>query len=75
MRAINNRIRMLERTLVSLVLEEGESAADILRARRRRRLEAVGHPFVHEPRGSWALSECRRISLADVLSGRSRKQA
>jgi hypothetical protein len=70
MRAISNRIRRLERTLVELVLEEGESAADMLRARRRRRLEAAGQTSVDAPHRSWTLSECRNISLADVLSGR-----
>jgi hypothetical protein len=75
MRAISNRIRKLERTLVEPVLEEGESAADILRSRRRRRLEAAGQPFETQPRRSWALSECRRISLADVLSGHYGEQA
>jgi hypothetical protein len=59
MRAISNRIPRLERTLVPPVLEEGESAADILRARRRRRLEAAGQPFVHEPRRNWTASACR----------------
>jgi hypothetical protein len=75
MRAISNRIRKLERTLVEPVLEEGESAAAVLDARRRRRLEAAGQPFETQPRRSWALSECLRMSLADVLSGRYREQA
>lgn len=72
MRAISNRIRRLERTLVPPVLAEGESAAAILQARRRRRLEAAGHPL---QRRSWTPSECRKVSLADVLSGRYREQA
>jgi hypothetical protein len=73
MRAISNRIRKLERTLVPPVLEEGESATDILRARRRRRLEAAGLPSDPQPRRSWRPSECRKVSLADVLSGRYRR--
>jgi hypothetical protein len=40
MRAISNRIRRLEKIVAPPVPEEGESAADVLRARRRRRLEA-----------------------------------
>jgi hypothetical protein len=70
MRAISYRIRRLEKIVASPVPEEGESAADILRARRRRRLEAAGLPFEDERRISWTLSECRRVSLTDVLSGR-----
>ena len=73
MRAISNWIRTLERTLVPPVLEEGESAADILRARRRRRLEAAGLPSDPQPPRSWTPSECRKVSLADVLSGRYRR--
>ena len=75
MRAISNRIRRLERTLVEPVLEEGESAADILRARRRRRLEAAGQTLEDAPHRSWTLSECRKLSLTDVLSRRYREQA
>jgi hypothetical protein len=69
MRAISNRIRRLERALVPPVLEEGESAAEILRARRRRRLEAAGLPFVEEPRIRWTAAQCR-----DILSGRYREK-
>ena len=70
MRAISNRIRRLERTLVQPVLEEGESAADILRARQRRRMEAAGLPYVEEPRIRWTAAQCRNVSLVDILSGR-----
>jgi hypothetical protein len=58
MRAISYRIRRLEKIVAPPVPEEGESAADVLRARRRRRLEAAGQPFVDQQRRSWTLSEC-----------------
>src|SRR5258708_3967298 len=75
MRAISNRIRRLERTLVPPVLDEGESAADILRARRRRRLEAAGLPFEEEPRIRWMATQSRNVSLVDILSGRHAEKA
>jgi signal transduction histidine kinase len=74
MRAISNRIRRLVRALVPPVLEEGESGAEILRARRRRRLEAAGLPFVEEPRIRWTAAQCRNVSLVDILSGRYREK-
>jgi hypothetical protein len=74
MKAISYRIRRLEKIVAPSVPEEGESAADALRARRRRRLEAAGQPFVDQQRRSWTLSECRNVSLADVLSGRYRER-
>ena len=70
MRAISNRIRRLERMLATPALEEGESAADILLARRRRRLEAAGQTVVDQPRKSWTGPPCWAVSLFDVLSGR-----
>jgi hypothetical protein len=74
MRAISNRIRKLERIGTPPPQDEGESAAAVLDARRRRRLEAAGQPFVDQQRRSWTLSECRNVSLADVLSGRYREK-
>ncbi len=70
MRAISNRLRRLEKTIAPPVPEEGESAADIFRARRRRRLEAAGEPFVEDPRIRWTAAQCRNVSLVDVFSGR-----
>jgi hypothetical protein len=70
MRAISNRIRRLEKTFVPPVLEEGESMADILRARERRHKEASGEPYVEEPRIPWTEAQCRNVSMVDVLSGR-----
>jgi hypothetical protein len=70
MRAIGNRIRRLERIGASPPQDEEEGAAAVLDARRRRRLEADGQPFEPQPRRSWTPSECRSVSLADVLSGR-----
>ena len=75
MRAISNRIRRLERTLVPLALAEGESAADILRTRERRRAEASGEHFVEEPQRHWTAAQCRNVSLADILSGRYHDKA
>ncbi len=76
MRAISNRIRRLESILATpLAQDPGESLAAVLDARRRRRLEAAGQPFVDQLRRSWTLSECWKVSLADVLSGRYREQA
>ena len=72
MKTIIRRIRTLERILVPPVIEEGQSAAEILRARRRRRLEAAGQPYPPEPRRSWTGPPCRAVSLVDVLRGRYR---
>ena len=73
MRAISNRIRRLERIVAPPPQDEGESAAAVLDARRRRRLEADGQPFDPRPRRNWTPSECRKVSLADILSGRYRR--
>jgi hypothetical protein len=74
MRAISNRIRRLERILVPPVLEEGQSAAEILWARRRRRAEAAGQPYPPEPLRSWTGPPCWAVSLVDVLRGRYRDE-
>jgi hypothetical protein len=73
MRTIGNRIRKLERRLAPPTPFEGESAAAVLDARRRRRLDA-GQSCVDQPRRSWTPSECRKVSLTDVLSGRYREK-
>jgi hypothetical protein len=74
MRAINTRIRRLERIVAPPLQDERESAAAVLDARRRRRLEAAGQPFVEEPRIRWTPAQCRNASLVDILSGRYREK-
>jgi hypothetical protein len=73
MRAISNRIRRLERILVPPLDERGNLVA-VLRARRRRRLEAAGQPDVHEPRRDWTAPPGWGRSLIDVLRSRYRNQ-
>jgi hypothetical protein len=50
--------------------EEDESAADILRARQRCRMEAAGLPYVEEHRYAGRLLNVGMLSLVDILSGR-----
>jgi hypothetical protein len=75
MRAISNRIRKLERIVAPPLQDDRESAAAVLDARRRRRLEAAGQPFEDEPRKRWTGSPCRTVSLFDILSGRYHDKA
>jgi hypothetical protein len=80
MRAISNRIRRLERTLLPPpVQDERESLADVLDRRRRRHLEAAGLPVEDEPRETWtpygrnvsrlSFLRQRHHALARVLQG------
>jgi hypothetical protein len=48
MKALKRRIRRLEQRLAPQPASKGPSAVDILRERRRRRLEAAGQP-IEEP--------------------------
>ncbi len=50
MNAIGRRLRRLEDQLKPRVNEHGETAADVVRSRRRRRLEAAGLPYEDRPR-------------------------
>ncbi len=49
MKAIGRRIRKLDEQAKPVVNECGETLVDVLRARRRRRLEAAGQPFDDRP--------------------------
>jgi hypothetical protein len=72
---ITKRLRRLENPVASGEVQ-GPSAADILRARRRRRLEAAGLPY-EEPRVDPAFyANGRRPTWAEVLrSARARRCA
>ena len=50
MNAIGRRLRQLENQVRPRVNEHGETLADVIRARRRLRLEAAGLPFGERPR-------------------------
>jgi hypothetical protein len=70
MKAIDRRLRkQLEDSFAPREDEQGESLAELIRERRRRRVEARGEQFEERPLES--LTDERPLSVADVLrSGR-----
>ena len=76
MKAIDRRLRRLQERLAPQENEEVRRLVELLRERRRRRLESSGEPF--EVRACEALTddENRPLSIADILrSGRRRVAA
>ena len=70
MKAIDRRLRRLEESFAPEENEQGESLADLIRERRRRRLEASGEPLEDRP-CEVIYDEDRPLSVADILrSGR-----
>ena len=69
MRAVIRRLHRLETTLVPKVDPEKPSPADILRERRRRRMEATGKNYEEEELdwGSLCLPPGTRLSVRDTL--------
>ena len=57
--AIGRRLRRLEDQVQPGVNERGETPADVIRARRRRRLEAAGLPFEQPSRENFAGTRSR----------------
>ena len=73
MKAIDRRLRRLQESFAPQEDEQGESPAELVRARRRRRLEASGQPFESRPWEGFADHQIRHLSVADILrSGRRR---
>jgi hypothetical protein len=62
-KAIVRRLRRLEDQARSIMNERGETLAEVVRARRRRRLEAAGLPFDDGPLVTFAGD----LSLAEII--------
>jgi hypothetical protein len=72
MSAIDKRLRRLEAGFAPREDEQAESLAELVRERRRHRLEASGEPLEVRP-CDFILDQDRPLSVADVLrSGRRR---
>jgi hypothetical protein len=71
--AWNNDAALDDTVLNRPLQDERESLVAVLRARRRRRLEAAGQPYADGPQRSWTGSPHRALSLTDVLRGRYRE--
>lgn len=63
MKAVVRRLRRLEHQARPIVNERGQTQAEVVRARRRRRLEAQGLPFEDRPRESFAGA----LSIAEII--------
>jgi hypothetical protein len=65
-KAIDRRLRRLEEQGKPQVNERGETHAEVIRARRRRRLEVAGLPYEEPPReifvGARSRSEIMRLA-------------
>jgi hypothetical protein len=76
-KAIDRRLPRLEDQARPIVTDRGQTPADMLRERRRRRLEAAGLPFEELPQeafaGAQSLSEAIRMGRKWALeSGHTR---
>jgi hypothetical protein len=67
MKALKRRIRRLEQRLAPQPASKGPSAVDILRERRRRRLEAAGQPFEEPAPAQVAGGSGRPRSVVEIL--------
>ena len=73
MKAITRRLRRLEERLAPQANEHAQRAADIIRERRRRRLEAAGLPFDDLDWKRITAATGPRLSIAETLRmGRQR---
>ena len=76
MKAIDRRLRRLEESFAPQDNEEVRHLVELLRARRRRRLEVSGEPFQVRPFERLSDDQTRPLSIADILrSGRRRVAA
>jgi predicted RNase H-like nuclease (RuvC/YqgF family) len=76
MKAIDRRLRRLEERLAPEENEEVRRLVELLRARRRRRLEVSGEPFEVRPCERLTDDQTGYLSVADILrSGRRRVAA
>ena len=67
MKALKRRIRRLEQRLAPQPASKGPSAVDILRERRRRRLEAAGQPFEEPAPAQLTSGAGRPRSVVEIL--------
>jgi hypothetical protein len=67
MKALKRRIRRLEQRLAPQPASKGPSAVDILRERRRRRLEAAGQPIEELAPAQVASGAGRPRSVVEIL--------
>jgi len=67
MKAMIRRLRRIEARLAPKADVASERAAELIRERRRRRLEATGQPYEELPWYTVALQPGRRLSLAETL--------
>jgi hypothetical protein len=67
MKAIDRRLRRLEESLTPQENEEVARLVELLRARRRRRLEASGEPAESWPYERLTNNQTRHLSVAEVL--------
>jgi len=67
MKAILRRVGRLEQRLVPKVDLASQSVADIIRERRRRRLEASGEPFEDLPPARVSAAPGRYLSIAETI--------
>jgi hypothetical protein len=71
MKTVIRRLRRIEARLAPNADTASERAAELIRERRRRRLEAAGLPYNELPWDTVALPPGRRLSIAEtVLIGR-----
>jgi hypothetical protein len=67
MKAIFRRLRRIEARLAPLPDVASQRAAELIRERRRRRLEAAGQPDEELPWHTVALLPGRRLSIAETI--------
>jgi hypothetical protein len=67
---MDRRLQRLEHWISSQRNEMGETPADVLRARIRRRAEADGVLFVDPPPGRFTDDRGRSLSVVEILRGR-----
>jgi hypothetical protein len=67
MKAIFRRLRRIEARLAPLPDVASQRAAELIRERRRRRLEAAGQPYDELPWHTVALLPGRRLSIAETI--------
>jgi hypothetical protein len=67
MRTIIRRLRRLEERFVPPVDEEGQRLAELLRERRRRRLEASGQPFEEGPPARLTDDRNSPLAVSEIL--------
>jgi hypothetical protein len=74
-KAIGRRLRRLEDQIKPRVNERGETLADVIRARRRRRLEAAGLPSEEPSRENFAGTRSRSEIIMRLARQRARERA